>query len=175
MDGRACACYLPRVDDLEGFRQLLRARLQERGALSRLSEQSGLSTAVLSRWRDGIGRPSDTNLKRLAPALGVPYEDLAKMCGYMPGEPSSSAVESELDSRLAKLGATLSKYPRAVWLAVLEANERMADALAHNAEPPVSASEKGRVSASDAGQNGDTSNDRGPFTLRKRLPEPSLA
>jgi transcriptional regulator with XRE-family HTH domain len=86
---------------VDEFRTLLRSRLRERGALARLSQTSGIASHVLGRWRDGDSRPSDTNLKRLAPALGVSYEALARMCGYLPddaGHASSdrSPDESEL-------------------------------------------------------------------------------
>ncbi len=84
---------------MEQFRALLQERTAERGALARLSQVSGISSPVIGRWRDGIGRPSDTNLKKLAPALGVSYEDLMKMCGYLPGKPASP--DPQLDPRLA--------------------------------------------------------------------------
>jgi len=72
---------------MDEFRALLQERMAMRGAQARLAETSGIPSPVLGRWRDGIGRPTDTNLKKLAPALGMPYEDLAKMCGYLDGEP----------------------------------------------------------------------------------------
>lgn len=121
---------------------MLRARMTERGSQARLSEQSGIPSPVLGRWRDGVGRPTDTNLKKLAPALGVPYEDLAKMCGYMNGR--ANPVSSEMDAHLARYGAVLSRYPRTIWLAVIEANEAMAAALAQIV-PPVSDSQTGGV------------------------------
>ena len=68
---------------MDDFRALLPSRA-ERGALARLAEQSGISSNVLGRWRDGVGRPSPANLEKLAPALGVPYESLLRMCGYLP-------------------------------------------------------------------------------------------
>lgn len=150
------------MDGLEQFRALLRDRLKERGALARLAEDSGINSPVIGRWRDGVGRPTDTNLKRLAPALGVPYEDLAKMCGYMPGEPDP--IQSELDTRLARLGATLSKYPRAVWMAVLEANDRMAEALAHQSDAPVSGQEPGGVNGPNGPVKRGNPPPKGPLT-----------
>ncbi len=72
---------------MDEFRDLLRARLAHRGDMARLSESSGIASHVIGRWRDGVGRPTDTNLRKLAPALGVPYAELARMCGYVSGEP----------------------------------------------------------------------------------------
>jgi hypothetical protein len=144
VDERAFADYYPNVDE---FRELLRSHLSERGALARLSKNSGIASHVIGRWRDGHGRPTDTNLRKIAPFLGYAYEDLLKMCGYLDGQPVPK-VNSELEARLTKLGTTFSQYPRAVWLAILEANERMADALGAVPEPnpPVSASPQPRIS-----------------------------
>ena len=86
---------------MEQFRALLQERTAERGALARLSQISGIRSPVIGCWRDGIGRPSDTNLKKLAPALGVSYEDLMKMCGYLPGEPT--LLDPQLAAFLAEI------------------------------------------------------------------------
>lgn len=91
---------------MDEFRELLRTRLAGRGDLARLSETSGIASHVLGRWRDGIGRPTDINLRRLAPALGVPYEELARMCGYLPGEPDiQTDRHPQLTSLLAHIEA----------------------------------------------------------------------
>jgi hypothetical protein len=50
------------------------------------------------------------------------------MCGYLPGT-ATTPVQTELEMRLARLGAVWSEYPRTVWLAILEANERVVEAL----------------------------------------------
>lgn len=78
---------------MDQFRALLREHLRERGALARLSENSGIASHVIGRWRDGVGRPTDTNLKRLAPHLGVSYEELMRLCGYLPSEVNDAQVE----------------------------------------------------------------------------------
>lgn len=90
------------MDEWAQFRTLLRDRLSERGALARLAKASGLNSPVIGRWEKGESRPSPANLERLAPALGVPYEDLLKMSGYLPGEPSDN-----LDPQLAALVAAI--------------------------------------------------------------------
>lgn len=161
---------------------------------TQLADAIDVHQTVVSKWLHADGRrrsrPGRQAMLRLASVLEMSSADISAMIlndqaeldrskaarpPFPQDEDVQAPVQAELDARLAKLGNTLSKYPRAVWLAVLEANERMADALAHSAEPPVSAPEKGRVSASDQGQTGESSNDRGPFTLRKRLAEPALA
>jgi transcriptional regulator with XRE-family HTH domain len=171
------------------FDEWLEAKLQERGwqaaDLARASREAdyprGFDPGLISRWRKppplGVV-PTRVTLDRLARALDVPQREAYRAAGLWSADDVGDAeekVQTELEARLARLGTTLSKYPRAVWLAVLEANERMADALAHSAEPPVSAPEKGGVSASIQEQKQDKHNDRDPFTLRKRLAQPALA
>jgi len=110
----------------------------------------GLDSGLISRWRRkdalAVVPTQAKTLTRLARALAVPESEVYIAAG-LEKEPSSNPVQSELETRLARLGATLAQYPRAVWMAVLEANDRMAEALAHSADPPVSAPETGRVSA----------------------------
>jgi transcriptional regulator with XRE-family HTH domain len=129
---------------MEEFRALLRERLRVRGTQARLAKESGIKSPVIGHWARGETRPSPANLKRIAPALGVPYEELMRMCGYLSGESTATSVHSELEMRLARLGAIWSEYPRTVWLAILEANERVVEALSFqlprgtpdSAEPP---------------------------------------
>jgi transcriptional regulator with XRE-family HTH domain len=66
------------------FQELLRKRLAHRGELARLAEASGVKAQVITRWRSGESRPLPRNLWAIAPALNVPYEDLMRMCGYLP-------------------------------------------------------------------------------------------
>lgn len=68
------------------FRSFLTERIKERGALAKLAKTSGIKSPVIGHWARGETRPSLANLRRIAPALGVPYEDLMKMCGYLPGD-----------------------------------------------------------------------------------------
>jgi transcriptional regulator with XRE-family HTH domain len=119
--------YTARVDELVA---LLDSRLTERGAIARLAEASGLHAYQISRL---VGpnppRPNPRTLERLAPALGVPYEDLMKMCGYLPGAPLLSDLPAtELEIRLTDVGQTLSTLPRSIWEPVVEAIEAMATA-----------------------------------------------
>lgn len=91
----------------------MRSRLRGRGDLARLSTASGIASHVIGRWRDGEGRPTDVNLKRLAPALGVPYEELLKMCGYLPGELAAEtdairqAMHAQVDAWFNSVGPNL--------------------------------------------------------------------
>jgi transcriptional regulator with XRE-family HTH domain len=172
------------------FHEWLEEKLQERdwlaADLARASREPdyprGFDPGLISRWRrpppEGVVPNQAKTLTRLARAFGISESEVYAAAGLLPpdqADQAASVVQTELEARLARLGATLSKYPRAVWLAVLEANERMADALAHNAEPPVSAPEKGRVSAPIQEQTRGKPNDHEGFTLRKRVLQPSHA
>lgn len=110
------AVYNPHVDELREFRDLLRSRLRERGDLARLSAASGIASHVLGRWRDGHGRPTDVNLKRLAPALGVPYEELMRMCSYLSAD--HNAAKSQAEERISQQ-QTAARTQRLRWVEVL--------------------------------------------------------
>jgi transcriptional regulator with XRE-family HTH domain len=133
---------------MQRFSEWLASRLLELGwSKGDLSRASGIADGVISRWStDSTRRPSPASLARIAPALGIPYEDLMRLCGYLPGTP---AVQTELRTRMARLEATLSKYPRTWWVAVIDACERMAEA-GTSLQPPVSVSEAAPVSAAKA-------------------------
>lgn len=171
--------------------------LREKGwTQTQLADAVGVHQSVVSKWLHVDDRrrtrPSYQVVGRLADLWSLTAEDVSRMVlndqaavaaarasvaksRLGQDDSASPAVQSELEARLARLGATLSRYPRAVWLAVLDANERMADALAQVPDPPVSASEKGVVSAPIHEQTRGNQSDHEGFTLRKRLAQPVLA
>jgi transposase-like protein len=114
---------------VDEFRELLRARLVGRGALARLSKESGIASHILGRWRDGIGRPTDTNLKRLAPALGVDYGQLMQLCGYLPGEVSDEQAElARIRSENQMLKRILANFQKVLAPLTLDSHARIATA-----------------------------------------------
>ncbi|WP_010498562.1 helix-turn-helix domain-containing protein [Paenibacillus elgii] len=59
-------------------------RVQKGLNLVQLSETSGISAAQISRIENGKrGVPKPENLKSLASALDVPYEELMRKAGYL--------------------------------------------------------------------------------------------
>ena len=122
------------MDDQSAFRDYVTAWLAStRRSAASLGEEAGIDQSLLSKYLharpDKRVRPSPKNLRKLAPVLGVPYETLMRQCGYLPAEHAAQPVDpvqAELDARIAHLGVTLGQYPRAFWLAVVEAAERMA-------------------------------------------------
>lgn len=86
------------------FQDLLRSRLAQRGDLARLAEASGLRSPVIARWKEGSSRPTPSNLWRVAPALGQTYEELMRMCGYLPDiARPAQPPPAPLDPRLERL------------------------------------------------------------------------
>jgi transcriptional regulator with XRE-family HTH domain len=106
------------MEEWEQFRTLLRDRLKERGALARLAKTSGINSPVIGRWERGESRPSPANLERLAPSLGVPYEELLKMAGFLPGK-----LSTDINPQLASLIAHIESG----WLAMDEATRELAE------------------------------------------------
>jgi len=123
---------------MEEFRALLRDRMRGRGAQARLAELSGIPSNALGRWRDGDGRPTDTNLRKLALALGESYERLAKMCGYLPDEtvvPEYDPIEQAIRQRTAEMREIVDGIPRQFWPTIIRKTfDRAIDAARDMAE-----------------------------------------
>lgn len=135
---------------------VLRATMYSRfgGSVTRLAEACDVSVQLASKWVAETERkritPGPKSCEKIAKALDLDLDYILELAGHRPAradQPAADPIQAELDTRLARLGGTLSKYPRAVWLAVLEANEKLAEALAHQSESPVSAPSEGVVSA----------------------------
>lgn len=116
---------------------------------SRLGEISGIPPSIINRWlhADRPTRPSTENLEKLAPALGVPYDELLRICGYRrnatvaPVDPQ----EQELLARAEQFKAGLRGVPRVFWAAVTEASLALAEAM----PAPVTDAEAAPVTSRD--------------------------
>ena len=86
---------------IDQFRELLETTMRTRDwSLSRLGREAGIQPSIISRWLNApsngpMSRPSPRNLEKLAPVLGVPYEDLMRVCGYLP--PNGDLAEVDPD------------------------------------------------------------------------------
>ena len=85
---------------MRDFRTTVLEWLARRGwSQARLSEETGISQSLISKWLaepDTDRRrvtPSPLNLKRLAPVLGITYDDLLHMCGYRDGGEEAAAAD----------------------------------------------------------------------------------
>lgn len=61
--------------------------------LGSLSRASRVAVSTLSRIEAGTQRPTPATLKKLAPCLGVSYEHLMAMAGYLPPPGQLIAVD----------------------------------------------------------------------------------
>lgn len=140
---------------MDEFRELLRSHLSERGALARLAETSGIASHVIGRWRDGRGRPTDGNLRKIAPALGYTYEDLARMCGYLDGEPRKmDQAERELETRAEEFKRGLRGIPRVFWAVATNASVMLAETLPEAVSPVTSPDSAPVTQPDQTGNNG---------------------
>ena len=100
------------------MKEFLEAWLARTGSnQAQLSRASGVPQNVISRWLgDAPPRPSLKNLAKLAPAVGVPYEDLLSLCGYLPGPLSPQpdqrrqVMHETLDAWLNAVGAAYEAF-----------------------------------------------------------------
>jgi transcriptional regulator with XRE-family HTH domain len=105
---------------MDEFRALVEAWLKStETSQAELGRRAGVSQNIISRWLGRYPtRPSPQNLEKLAPAIGVPYEDLMRMCGYLPGSPRERvdahrrAIRAELDRWLTAVGP---EYEQEFW------------------------------------------------------------
>ncbi|MBE3588135.1 MAG: helix-turn-helix transcriptional regulator [Thermoanaerobacteraceae bacterium] len=52
-----------------------------------LSRACGIDHSTIARWERGDTKPSPDNLKKLAPYLGISYQDLLAAAGYLDDTP----------------------------------------------------------------------------------------
>ena len=86
---------------METFREYVATWLTSTGtSATQLGERSGVDQSLLSKYlhQDPSRRvtPTPKSLQKLAPVLGKPYEDLMRMCGYLPGEASADFDAEQL-------------------------------------------------------------------------------
>ncbi|HBF39801.1 MAG TPA: hypothetical protein DDW50_21115 [Firmicutes bacterium] len=73
-----------------------------------LADKSGLSTATISRIEAGLQKAKPEHLKKIAPYLKTPYEELMKAAGYL----DEKNVDEEIkNSRLIKVMARAEELP----------------------------------------------------------------
>jgi transcriptional regulator with XRE-family HTH domain len=109
----------------------VRLRLSRGLSQAELARQLKEYEGNISRWGRGGGIEL-VKVRKIADFFGVDRGWLEGLAGYPLGEATAAtvAVQPELHARLARLEAKLSQCPRAVWLAFMDANERLAEALA---------------------------------------------
>lgn len=116
------------------------AWLERRGwSQARLAAATDISQSLVSKHLAEDDRkrvtPSPENLARYAPVLDVAYEDLMRMCGYLPGKAEigeASAIEADVRARTAELLAAVKGAPEAFWETMIRATYDVATGYARN-------------------------------------------
>jgi transcriptional regulator with XRE-family HTH domain len=114
---------------MDDFRQFVIAWLGRRGwNQARLSEAIEINQSLVSKHLTDDPkrrvRPSPENLEKYAPVLGVSYEDLLRMCGYLPGKAGASTgddIENDIRARTAELLNAVHGAPKAFWPTIIKA------------------------------------------------------
>src|SRR5690348_7679298 len=96
----------------EEFSKFLRGWLDRHSwNVPQLARASGIADAVIRRWLlpPGVAKlPSNANLRKLAPVLEVPEDQLFRMCGYLAGDVGEIA---EGDPDIVALKAVWRQLP----------------------------------------------------------------
>ena len=118
----------------DSIHDLLRAAIGQRfgGNMTRLAEAVGAPVQSVSKWvADDEGKrtvPGPTSCQKIASGLDLDADYVLELAGHRSAQHAVVDLgQSELDARLARLSRVLSRYPRAFWVAVLDAYDRMAD------------------------------------------------
>lgn len=87
------------------FGEWLRQKRMDAGYRSQgeLSRACGVDHSTIARWERGDVRPNPENLKKLAPSLGVSYEEAMAAAGYLPDEGEPGGV-TDYDATPRKTG-----------------------------------------------------------------------
>ena len=150
------------------LRDLLRDVIAQRygGNMTRLAEAIGVPVQSVSQWvaEDKHRVPGPANCQKIAHGLDLDPDYVLQLAGHRGADDATVDLsQSELDARLARLGHILSGYPRAFWVVVLDAFERMAQ-VGEVLESPVNASSEGGINATDASLTGDNDASGGRLT-----------
>lgn len=121
--------------DTDAFQQALNTTLRERNwTLSQMGRAAGIQPSILSRWLSSpagggsVSRPSPRNLQKLAPVLGLSYEDLMRMCGYLPGPPTEpDPLDAYLSETTSEMREVLRGVDRMWWATIVKAFSRGVD------------------------------------------------
>ena len=93
------------MDNRRAFGEIIR-KLRDPRSQKELAAKVGISKSVWSLWESGKRYPRPHNIKRIADAMGMTYEELGAMVSrYRPGHslPERAARSNVFDSALSEL------------------------------------------------------------------------
>jgi transcriptional regulator with XRE-family HTH domain len=144
LDRQSKRCDTTAAMDLLDY---LKRALRERGwSMTDLARRAGVSKQAVSGWlsEDDFSRltPGPTSCRKIAKALEVDPDFILTLAGHrdrVVAEADDELPENviELRQRTKRLEKLLSPYPRAFWVSVLDATEKMAE-FGANLPPEIS-------------------------------------
>jgi transcriptional regulator with XRE-family HTH domain len=136
------------------------------GVQSELAKAIGRSTSVIGQWRVGRYTPDYESCLALAQITGHSPIEILRLAGHDPDRLVEAArllqansqpdpepedpTDRKIRRRFRQFGEVVGRYPRAVQLAVIEANIRLAEAYGEaTLEPAVNSSTEAPISSPD--------------------------
>ena len=167
---------------MEALRQLIEEWLaQHNGSQAELAELCGVPQNVISRWLNRqVDEASPKNLKKIAPALGLTYEELLREMGELPPlegdghiDPIEEEIRRQVRRRTDEMREAVRGTPRAVWATIIRKTfDRAVDVARDLAEMASSdnANAESADSALSADHNGASARPVDPLRPRYRVP-----
>lgn len=112
---------------MEALRALIEEWLGENGTQADLARASGVPQNVIGKWRSRqVDEASPTNLKKIAPTLGLTYEQLLRQMGELPAE-SADADDDDIEQvirqvirqRTAEMREAVEGTPQSMWATII--------------------------------------------------------
>jgi transcriptional regulator with XRE-family HTH domain len=107
---------------VEGLRRLIEEWFDaQNGTQADLARASGVPQNVISKWVNRqVDQASPDNLKKIAPTLGLTYENLLRRMGEIPeSDATSDPIEQAIRARTAEMREAVRGTPRAMWATII--------------------------------------------------------
>lgn len=101
---------------MAAFQRLLieRTGYPRRGSLAELERVSQIPGPMIGRYIRGESKPTDANLRKLAPALGLTFTDLWQVLNPTPGREATSATPPPDPNQVYRLGMLLEEAQKII-------------------------------------------------------------
>jgi transcriptional regulator with XRE-family HTH domain len=108
---------------VEALRRLIEEWLDAQdGTQADLARASHVPQNVISKWVNGqVDQASPDNLKKIAPTLGLTYEDLLRRMGELPAEAGATydPIEQAIRARTAEMREAVRGTPQSMWAVII--------------------------------------------------------
>jgi transcriptional regulator with XRE-family HTH domain len=114
----------------QAFRDLVETRLADLNMSKyELGQRAGLSANLVYRWWRDL-TPTDVSLRKIAPVLKVPLEELMRAAGRLDADPDAEPMslgDQEIEGLVKDFEAVIRDVPRPFWPTVIDAAKGMAE------------------------------------------------